>query len=101
MKIVLNKSFGGFGLSKELYKELGVEWDGYGFLDNDDLGIKSDDSLAYRSDPRLIAAIEKIGEEKASGPLSKIQVIEVPDGIDWELDEYDGLESIHEVHRSW
>lgn len=101
MKIAVNKCFGGFALSKELYNILGIEWDGYGYLDNGDLGIKSDNYLAYRSDPRLIEAIEKIGEEKASGALAKVCIVDIPDGIEWEIDEYDGIESIHEAHRSW
>jgi hypothetical protein len=101
MKIAVNRCFGGFGLSKELYQELGIAWDGYGYLDNDDLGIKSDNYLAYRSDPRLVAAIEKIGEEKASGKMAKVRIVDVPDDVEWEIDEYDGVESIHEVHRSW
>lgn len=101
MKIAINKCFGGFGLSKELYEELGIKWDNYGYLDNDDLGITSDNYLAYRSDQRLIAAIEKIGEDRASGKMAKVRIVDIPDGIEWELDEYDGIESIHEVHRSW
>ena len=31
MKVVINKCFGGFGLSKEAYKFLNIPWDGYGF----------------------------------------------------------------------
>lgn len=101
MKIVVNKCFGGFGCSKELYKQLGIKWDGYGYLDNDDFGIKSDDYMAYRTNKRLIKAIEKIGVEKASGSMAKLQIIDIPDGVQWEIDEYDGIETVHEIHRSW
>ena len=26
---------------------------------------------------------------------------EIPDDVEWEIDDYDGIETIHEVHRSW
>lgn len=101
MKIAINKCYGGFGLSKAVYAELGIKWDGYGYLKNEDLGITSDNYMAYRQDPRLIAAIEKVGEDEASGELAKVRVVEIPDGVEWEIDEYDGVETIHEKHRSW
>lgn len=31
MKIVLNKDYGGFSVSKAVYDYLGMEWDEYGF----------------------------------------------------------------------
>ncbi|MGD9157181.1 MAG: hypothetical protein PVG39_02120 [Desulfobacteraceae bacterium] len=101
MKIAVNKCFGGFGLSKAVFDELGFKWDGYGYLDNESFGIESGNYLEYRKDPRLIAAIEKIGEEKASGDLAEVRIVDVPDDVEWEIDEYDGIETIHEVHRSW
>ena len=30
MKVVINKCFGGYSLSEEAYKFLGLEWTGYG-----------------------------------------------------------------------
>ena len=101
MKIALNKCYGGFGLSRAVYAELGLEWDGYGYLSNEKLGIESDDHIAYRQDPRLIAAIEKLGEDKASGAMAEIRVVDIPDDIEWEIDDYDGVETVHEQHRSW
>lgn len=32
MKVVINRRFGGFGVSKEAYDFMGLEWDGYGYL---------------------------------------------------------------------
>lgn len=101
MKIAINKCYGGFSLSKAVYANLGIEWDRYGYLSNEDLGIESDNYMAYRQDPRLIAAIEKVGEGKASGEMAKVCVVEIPDGVEWEIYEYDGIETIHEKHRSW
>jgi hypothetical protein len=53
-----------------------------------------------RNDPVLIQVVEEMGE-KASGWSAQLKIVEIPDGLDWEIDEYDGIESIHEKHRSW
>ena len=101
MKVAINKCFGGFSVSKEVYKELGIKWDGYGYIGNDDLGIKGDNYNAYRSYPRFIEALEKVDKDKCSGSLAKVVIVEIPDEIEFEIDDYDGQESIHEKHRSW
>jgi len=98
MKVVINVCFGGFGISKAVYDVLGIPWDGYGYLGHTCLETDSD---TYRSDPRLIAAIEKVGIEAASGDSAKLKIIDVPDDVEWCIHEYDGLESIHEKHREW
>lgn len=89
MKIVINRCFGGYGLSEAAYAELGIPWDKYGYAFEDD-----------RTNPKLVAAVEKLGA-KASGSMAKLAVVEVPDGVQWEMDEYDGIESVHEAHRQW
>ena len=101
MKIVINRCFGGFSLTEPVYKELGIEHGGYGFLRNEDLGIESDNRDAVRADPRLVAAVEKIGLKESSGRCAKLGIVEIPDGVDWEIDEYDGYEHIAEKHRTW
>jgi hypothetical protein len=53
-----------------------------------------------RHDPLLIQVIEELGEE-ASGKLSKLEIVEIPDGVEYEIDQYDGMETIREKHRSW
>lgn len=76
MKIALNKCFGGFSVSEAVFVELGMEWDGYGYgyLENKDFGIESSNWSEYRSHPKLIAAIEKVGEKAASGYLSNVGI---------------------------
>lgn len=101
MKIAVNKCFGGFNVSEAVYAELGMEWNGYGYLENEDFGIEDDNDLAYRHHPKLIAAIEKVGEKEASGQFAKVRIVDIPDGIEWEIYEYDGIETVHEKHRSW
>ena len=53
-----------------------------------------------RNDSDLVAVVEELGD-KANGQFSKLKIVEVPDDINWEIDDYDGIESIHEVHRTW
>lgn len=53
-----------------------------------------------RNDPRLIKVIEELGE-KANGSCAKIRMVEIPDGVDYEIAEYDGMEHIAETHRTW
>ena len=99
MKVVINVCYGGFGVSEAVYKELGLEWDGYGYLMGAELGDKGDE---LRSNPRLIAAIEKVGLREASGKWAELSIVDLPDDLKkWYIDDYDGVESIHEAHRSW
>ena len=100
MKIAVNRCFGGFSVSKAVYKELGIRWNGYGYLNNEAFGITGDYD-AWRAHPDLIAAIEKIGEKASSGGCAEIEIVDVPDGIEWIINDYDGQESISEQHRSW
>lgn len=59
------------------------------------------DSSPERTDVTLIKTVEELGSEAASGSCAKLKVIEIPDGIQWEIEEYDGFESVHEKHASW
>ena len=89
MKVVINKCYGGFQLSKKAYEELGLEWDGYGFAyDND------------RANPKLVEVIERLGSA-GSGMFGSLKVVEIPDDIEWEIKDYDGIETIHEKHKTW
>lgn len=54
-----------------------------------------------RTNPLVIRAVEELGSEAASGRLAELKIVEIPDGVDWELDEYDGIETVRERSRSW
>jgi len=97
MKVLVNKCYGGFSFSKELYEQLGLEWDKYGYLHGEQFG-RGDE---IRTNPEVIAAVEAIGVERASGECASLCIVEIPDGIDWYIDEYDGWETVRETHRSW
>jgi hypothetical protein len=98
VKIVINKCYGGFGLSNDVIRELELndEWP-----DNSSFDIESDNYEAWRADPRLISAIEKIGVIGSSGWYTKLKIVEIPDGVDWRISEYDGMEHVYETHRTW
>ena len=53
-----------------------------------------------RTDLDLIEVVKKLGN-KANGTCSELKIVEIPDGIEFELSEYDGLETVEEKHRSW
>jgi len=59
--------------------------------------LKQDKNPDDLSEPEL----EALGCKRASGWAAELQIVDVPDGVLWEIDEYDGVESIHEAHRSW
>lgn len=53
-----------------------------------------------RRDPLLIRVVEKLGK-KADGRGSKLKIVNIPDGVDYEISDYDGVEHIAEKHRTW
>lgn len=53
-----------------------------------------------RTDKLLIQVIEELGEE-ANGNCASLKIVEIPDGIDYSIEEYDGNEHIAESHRTW
>jgi hypothetical protein len=107
MKIVINKCYGGFSISKEAAqfmanrgnkranKELTTwdSWSGHGYVEGMDGGYD-------RADPDLVAAVKKLGD-KANGTYADLSVVEIPDGIEYTMEEYDGIEWIAEKHRTW
>ena len=91
-KIVINRCYGGFGLSEaaeKRYKELaGVTDPDWWYRD------------ANRDDPYLVQVVEEMGEA-AAGNFAELMVVEIPADVNWEINEYDGIEHIAEVHRTW
>lgn len=53
-----------------------------------------------RNDPALIQLVNEL-KEKANGNCAKLEIIEIPDGVEYEIQEYDGAEHIAEKHRTW
>ena len=63
--------------------------------------LKDRGNIEVRTNSDLIEIIERIGKDKASASLAELKIVEIPDGIEFKIDDYDGVETIHEVHRSW
>lgn len=92
MKVVINKCWGGFGLSEEAESR---------YLDlKDILDLTNIYSLDIRSDPILVQVVEELGDA-ANDSYSKLVIVEIPDNVEWYIHDYDGRETIHEKHRSW
>lgn len=112
MKIVINDCYGGFSLSRKAFlllrkmgnkvaleePDYGEKWpDGSGPRDNRFEGFCRD---IPRDDSQLIEVVEKL-KGKVNGMCAKLKIIEIPDGVDWIIEEYDGQEWIAEKHRTW
>jgi hypothetical protein len=83
MKVVINTSYGGFGLSKaaRLYMVgLGIPLDAYTF----DIP---------RHDPRLVQAVEDLGLN-AYDEFGDLEIQDI-EGTKYWIEEYDGLETLH------
>jgi hypothetical protein len=111
-KIVINVCHGGFGLSDTamvLYAKLKdlvlvTNKDKYGFThyyvdEVDDNKYLSDRDIA-RDDIALVQVVETLGKA-ASGKYAKLRVVQVPDDVEWTIEEYDGSEWVAEAHRTW
>jgi len=53
-----------------------------------------------RSDPILVQVVEELGEV-AAGRHAELKIVEIPDDVQWDIEEYDGLEHVAENHRTW
>lgn len=53
-----------------------------------------------RDDPCLVKTVLALGEQ-SNGLSAKLDVTEIPMGVEWQIEEYDGLEWIAEKHRTW
>lgn len=78
MKMIINDSFGGFGVREDVLEKFG-------------LSEAEEDTIRF--DPNLIALVES-GED-INDDDSDLAVVEIPDNAtDWFIDEYDGSEQI-------
>lgn len=95
-RIVINTRHGGFGLSNDgakLYWSIAKSFQliGPGAFDN---------YAESRTCPILIYVVEAMGES-ASSRFSRLKIVDVPEGVKWQIEEYDGREWVAEVHRTW
>ena len=94
MKVVINACHGGFSLSLEAKQaylaKKGMTQPVSEFFDRD----------LDRDDPVLVAVVLELGTA-ADTSVSELRVVEIPDDVEWQIEEYDGSEWVAEKHRTW
>ena len=106
-KIVINKCYGGFGLSDSARRALAQIKD-VKEINNYDIPRSSIKTLLVdggeyelsRDDPDLVAVVESMGKS-SWGDYAHLKIVEIPEDVVWVVKEYDGMEHIAEVHRIW
>lgn len=86
MKVVINGCYGVFSLSPKAKDILTMI-----------LGAEECYNLELyenRNNHILVALVESMGKD-ASGGNSRLVIEEIEDGLSWDINEYDGLESVH------
>lgn len=53
-----------------------------------------------RDDPDLVAVVEELGNQ-ANGRHAELKIVDIPDDVNWYIEEYDGQEWVAERHRTW
>ena len=54
----------------------------------------------YRTDEVLISIVEDLGSE-ANGKFADLKIVEIPDDLDYVIDDYDGIETLHQNVPTW
>lgn len=84
MKVLYNGKYGGFSFSDAFVEEFNKRHP----------EKKIDRYSNERTDPDVVALVEELGQEKSSGYSAMIYVEEIPDDVEYEIHEYDGLEDV-------
>ena len=53
-----------------------------------------------RDDPVLVQVVKEMGAN-AGGRFAALKIVEIPADVDWQIEEYDGMEWVAEKHRTW
>lgn len=136
MKILINKQFGGFGVSREVLlrlikikskfvkKETTKKYFGKGVVEDlkkfkpfkegykkhdwiDSWLVKNgfvfyiDDerSKEFRTNKDVIKIVKELGK-KANGDHATLEIVDIPNDVEFEIKGYNGLEHIAEKHRT-
>lgn len=114
-EIVKSVCHGGFSLShkaflrlRELGNKVALEEPDYGEYWDDGSGPNESfgDKIGSfcrdipRDDPQLIQVVKELKKE-ANGSYAQLKIAKIPDDVEWQIEEYDGLEWVSEKHRIW
>ena len=53
-----------------------------------------------RDDAILLRVVKKLGK-RANGTHAELKIVEIPNGIEYEIEDYDGMETVEEKHQVW
>ena len=111
MKVVINSDYGGFSLSDQAIRDY-AQRKGITLVEKEDrfgntFFVNSEADENYfndreipRNDITLVAVVESLKDE-ANGFCASLKVVEIPEDVDWYIEEYDGNEWVAEKHRTW
>ena len=113
VKIVINSDYGGFSLSDQavlaygrkkglnLVKDENTNWS-ISIFYKDSVAKENyfDDREIPRNDPALVEVVEVLGEA-ANGFAANLKIVEIPEDVEWCVEENDGREWVSEKHRTW
>lgn len=120
-KVVINRCYGGFGLSEAAFDRLleakgvpyekvkkkdglnyGPDYYHAGHVGDDEFYISPYEfhSWENRADQDLVRIVEEMGEESWGG-FAELKVVDIPDDVEFTVMEYDGIEWVAEKHRTW
>ncbi len=89
MKVLINRCYGGFGFSEEFENHMKEKYPH--LYENTDefidprVGVYAEEAVAF-------------GLDKASGPFADLYADEIPDGVLYDIHEYDGMEYIQHTY---
>jgi len=84
-KVVVNKCYGGFSISLKAAEHMGIG------IDEFDSKYGNVRFKGMRHDPKLVAAVEALGSDAASGSFAKLEIVVIK-GNRYQIGEYDGME---------
>lgn len=85
MQVVINHCHGGFGFSAKAEEILTA------LLGED--GCYNLELYENRHNPILVALVKQMGKA-VNGNFANLEVCDIPDGLDYDIEEYDGYESV-------
>lgn len=91
--------------SPEQYLNLTKPWAAFSQTEQDEFNDVWDSIAFYstnldRDDEKLVQVVEELGET-ANCEFSQLKIVEIPEDVEWYIQDYDGVEWIAEKHRTW
>jgi hypothetical protein len=112
IKIVINRSYGTFCVSHKAFlrlrelgqtdalreHDLGAYWPSASRPDEPSLNMCG--AAIPRDDHKLVQVVEEL-RAAANGHGAELKIVEVPTGVQWQIERTGGTEHVSEPHRTW